>query len=151
MIHADVRAALFAALACASLAPASSRAQPERGYPVFPVVFFPPTAPIYGAAIEERAPNAARIVGGRRMVAPGGMADFVCDSLYPALSTRLFALDLSPALEARLHAYRSKRLQEINALLNIFVTLHEQPGEEQERLLREFAIRHVPEGAGHTS
>jgi hypothetical protein len=78
------------------------------------------------------------------MVAPVGMADFVCDSLYPALSTRLFALDLNPALEARLHAYRAKRLLEVNALLNLFVTLQNQPGEEQERQLREFAQTQTP-------
>ena len=116
----------------------------ERGYPVFPVAFFPPTAPIYGAAIEDRPTSSARIIGGRRLLAPDGLADFVCDPFYPALSTRLFALDLSPALEARLHGYRSKRLSQVNALLNQFVDLHDQPPEVQEQRLRAFAETQTP-------
>src|SRR5688572_4745133 len=132
-----------AALACGSFASAG-RAQPERGYPVFPVVFFPPTAPIYGAAIDDQQANGARIVGGRRMTAPGGIADFVCDPFYPGLSTRLFALDLHAELEARLQGYRARRLQEVNALLNLFVTLHDQPGDVQEQQLREFALTQTP-------
>ena len=118
--------------------------EPERGYPVFPVVFFPPSTPIYGAVIPDRAANSARIIGGRRLLAPDGMADFVCDSFYPALSTRLFALDLSSTLESRLQAYRSKRLLQVNALLNQFVTLHDQPADMQEERLREFAQSQTP-------
>jgi hypothetical protein len=128
----------------ASVAPALNASEPESGYPVFPVVFFPPSAPIYGAAIADRTENAARIIGGRRLVAPGGMADFVSDSFYPALSTRLFALDLNSNLESRLHAYRAKRLFEVNALLNQFVALHDQPPDVQEQQLREFAHSQTP-------
>jgi hypothetical protein len=72
------------------------------------------------------------------------MADFVCDSFYPALSTRLFALDLKPALESRLQAYRANRLFQVNALLNQFVTLHDQPADVQERQLQEFAQTQTP-------
>src|SRR5688572_9683454 len=131
-------------MVCASVAPALNASEPESGYPVFPVVFFPPSAPIYGGEIADRTENAARIIGGRRLVAPGGMADFVSDSFYPALSTRLFALDLNSSLESRLHAYRAKRLFEVNALLNQFVTLHDQPPEVQEQQLREFAQAQTP-------
>ncbi|MGH7946920.1 MAG: hypothetical protein ACREH8_24470 [Opitutaceae bacterium] len=127
------------------IASAQAATEPERGYPVFPVVFFPPAAPIYGAAIEERAANSARIIGGRRLLAPDGMADFVCEPFYPALSTRLFALDVSAALESRLHAYRSKRLQQVNALLNQFVALHNLPPDQQEQRLREFALTQTPQ------
>jgi hypothetical protein len=133
-----------ALVAWANIARPASASESERGYPVFPVVFFPPTAPIYGAKIDDRNASAARVVGGRRLFAPGGMADFVCDPFYPALSTRLFALDLSPALESRLHAYRSKRLLQVNALLNQFVTLHNQTVAGQEQQLREFAQIQTP-------
>jgi hypothetical protein len=131
-------------LVSAVLANVVTASDSERGYPVFPVVFFPPTAPIYGAAIADRPANAARIIGGRRLLAPDGMADFVCDAFYPALSTRLFALDLSPALESRLQAYRSKRLSEVNALLNQFVDLHDQPRQVQDERLRGFAAIQTP-------
>jgi hypothetical protein len=61
---------LASVLASTSVAPALNGSEPERGYPVFPVVFFPPSTPIYGAAISDRAANAARIIGGRRLLAP---------------------------------------------------------------------------------
>ena len=132
-------------VALAALSPASAASEPERGYPVFPVVFFPPTPPIYGAPIEEPTGPAARDIGGRRLNAPDGIADFVCDSFYPALATRLFALDLSPQLDARLQAYHARRLQAVNALLNQLVTVHAAPSDEAERLLRAFAATQSPE------
>jgi hypothetical protein len=125
-------------------APRVNASEPERGYPVFPVVFFPPTPPIYGAKIEDHSEHAARIIGGRRLQAPEGLADFVCDPFYPALGTRLFALDLSPQLESRLQAYRAKRLHEVNALLNQLVTLHDAPADQVEQQLREFAELQSP-------
>lgn len=129
--------------AWASRAPAQFDAQ--GGYVTrVPAVFFPPHAPIYGAAIAEGHSSAARLIGGRRLVAPDGMADFVCDPFYPALSTRLFQLELNAGLEARLQGYRAKRLDQVNALLNQFVTLHDLPPETQEQQLREFAQTQTP-------
>src|SRR5437868_2973124 len=70
------------------------------------VVFFPPAPPIYGAAIESRPLNGARWIAGRRLSVPDGMAEFVCEDFYPALSTRLFVPELAPKLEKRLQLYR---------------------------------------------
>ena len=135
-------------LACAGVgvSPGPTRAdpEPERGYPVFPVVFFPPAAPVYGAKIADEHATAARIIGGRRLRAPEGLADFVADPFYPQLGTRLFALDVSAVTEARLEAYRTQRLAEVNALLNQFVSLHDQPAVEQLRVWREFARTQTP-------
>lgn len=117
---------------------------PRDSVPTVAAVFFPPTSPIYGAAIAERHATAARLLQGRRLVAPDGLADFVCDPFYPALSTRLFLLDLNAKLEARLHGYRARRLEQVNALLNQFVALHDLPEEVQEQQLREFARAQTP-------
>jgi hypothetical protein len=76
---------------------------------------------------------------------PDGMADFVGEYFYPALSTRLFVPELSPKLEARIHTYRSKRLQQVTLLLNQFVELHDAPPAECERALRTFAATQAPQ------
>jgi hypothetical protein len=113
--------------------------------PLPPVVFFPPHTPVYGAPIEERSSSAARIVNGRRLLAPDGMADFAGDHFYPQLSTRLVMGVLSRELESRLHAYRSQRQQQVTELLNQFVILHDQPPEAWENHLREFARAQSPQ------
>lgn len=109
------------------------------------VVFFPPATPIYGAAIEERPSTGARIYGGRRLYAPDGLADFAGEHFYPALSTRLYLLELPAKLEARVHAYRAKRWEQVNALLNQFVIAHDLAPEERELRLRDFARAQAPE------
>lgn len=131
---------------CLAGAACSVRAQSDDGYEPArtPVVFFPPGTPIYGAVIEAQHPTAARIVNGRRLVAPGGMADFAGENFYPALSTRLFLLDLKPALESRLQAYRAQRWHEVNALLNQFVILYNATEEEREQHLQDFAREQSP-------
>jgi hypothetical protein len=144
MWYRTLVALLGSMLALPGVRPEIAASEPETGYPVFPGAFFPPTAPIYGAAIEDRPGNAARIIGGRRLHAPDGLADFVCDSFYPALGTRLYALDLGADLESRLHDYRAKRLVQVNALLNQFVTLHDSPADELEQRLRQFAETQTP-------
>jgi hypothetical protein len=128
--------ALFLGFLCVTYAQGDGSYSPP---PFPPVVFFPPNTPVYGAAIEERASSAARIVNGRRLIVPDGMSDFAGDHFYPQLSTRLILGVLSRELEARLHAYRSQRWQRITELLDQFVVLHDQPPEAWESHLREFA------------
>ena len=60
------------------------------------------------------------------------------------LATRLFCGTLSARLESRVQAYRSKRLAQINALLNQFVAVHESE-EERVRDLQAFAEKQTPE------
>lgn len=125
------------------------RGQSDDGYGYepakTPVVFFPPGTPIYGAAIESQHPSAARILNGRRLVAPGGMADFAGEHFYPALSTRLYLLELSSSLESRIQSYRARRWHEVSALLDRFVVLHDATAEERERQLRDFAREQSPQ------
>ena len=109
-----------------------------------PVVFFPPVPPIYGVPIDDRPERGARIYQGVRLLPPDGMADFVGEAFYPALSTRLFVPALPGTLESRLEAYRSRRQQQLNALFDQFVTLHAATPEARERELRTFAVTQSP-------
>jgi hypothetical protein len=123
---------------CLWLALSLVRAQPHE--PFMPgVVYFPPNTPVYGAAIADRPSSTARIVNGRRLLVPDGMADFVGDHFYPQLSTRLILRQLSPALEARIQTYRSQRLLQVTELLNQFIAMHDQADEAWEAQLRDFA------------
>jgi hypothetical protein len=109
------------------------------------VVFFPPTPPIYGAAIPDQPALAPRLFGNRRMSPPDGLAVFVCDVFYPPLSTRLFVPELNSTLEVRLHLYREKRLRQIQALLNEFVALNDATPEVWEQQLHGFAAGQTPQ------
>ena len=129
---------------CLALLPLAGHAQSSSSS-LPPVVFFPPNTPIYGAAIDERPGSGALIVNGRRLLAPDGMSDFAGDFFYPQLSTRLMLRELSPALEARLQTYRSQRLQQVTALLNQFISMHDQADEAWESQLREFARTQSPQ------
>jgi hypothetical protein len=79
------------------------------------------------------------------MTAPDGMADFVSESFYPALSTRLYAPVLSRKLETALEEYRTKRRVQINALLDQLVALHDAAPSTRERELRAFAAAQTPQ------
>ena len=124
------------------LTPGLGRSQSDQNLPR--IVFFPPATPVYGAPIEERPSTAPRIVQGRRLLVPDGMADFAGEHFYPQLSTRLMLRELRPALEARLHAYRSQRLLQVTELLNQFIALHDAADEAREAQLREFARTQSP-------
>jgi hypothetical protein len=110
------------------------------------VVFFPPFPPVYGAPIEV-SPGASgtRLLGGRRLSPPDGLANFVAEDFYPALSTRLFVPELKKEIEVRVHQYRAQRLNLVTDLLNQFVTLHQQSADERERQLRAFAETQTPQ------
>lgn len=123
----------------------AQRDQDGERWEFVPVAFFPPTPPIYGAAIENRPPGSARVFGGRRLTSPDGMADFISESFYPALSTRLFAPVLSSKLETALEDYRTKRRIQINALLDQLVALHDASPSIRERELRSFADIQTPQ------
>jgi hypothetical protein len=79
-----------------------------------PVVFFPPLVPTLGGRLYD-----ARLPGrynGLNLAPPEGLADFVCESFYPALGTRLYRPGLSRTLQERLDAYRATRTTLVNAL-----------------------------------
>jgi hypothetical protein len=122
-----------------------ARAQTGKLPFLAPIVFFPPTPPVFGAAIPDQPPGRLPFYRGIELLPPDGMADFVGEYFYPALATRLFVPELNPKLEARLHTYRSKRLQQVTSLLNQFVGLHDAPPETCERELRTFAATQTPQ------
>jgi hypothetical protein len=109
-----------------------------------PVVFFPPTPPVYGASIDGEPAGTSRLYFGRRLTAPDGLADFGGEIFFPPLSTRLHALALSAKLEARLHAYRARRNELVNALLDQCTLLHDATPEKREEALRAFAAEQTP-------
>lgn len=104
-----------------------------------PVVFFPPPPPVYGTPIEDRPLSSARFWRGRRVTAPDGLAEFVAEDFYPALSTRLYALELDPGVETRLRDYRARRQQLLGALLDQFVVVHAAAPAEREKAWRALA------------
>lgn len=109
------------------------------------VVFFPPTTPIYGSAIEGSTRNRVRSWGGRSLTAPDGLADFVGEAFYPALGTRLAVPELAARLETRLQLYRTQRDEQVNALLNQLVVLRDAPAATREQELRSFAEIQTPQ------
>lgn len=108
--------------AFAALVAAAEPLEPDLGVPV---VFFPPEPPVYGARIAEQPAKTRHVFHGQGVNPPGGMADFAGDSLYPSLATRLFAGTLHRELEAKLEAYRRRRNELLNPLLDRLVILQE--------------------------
>ncbi|MBL9200974.1 MAG: hypothetical protein JNL39_10735 [Opitutaceae bacterium] len=94
------------------------RAQFWSDTPFARVAFFPPGAPVFGAPLPPRPSQRPLWIDDRPLTAPDGLATFVAETFYPALSTRLFNLKLDKKIEARLHAYRTARDRELNALLD---------------------------------
>ncbi len=119
-------------------------AQEEESSFLEPVVFFPPTPPIIGAPIANQATGYPRSIHGRRMTPPDGMAAFVAEPFYPALSTRLFVPKLSKSIEVRLHAYRTSRDQETSLLLNQLGPNDAATDSIDEAALRAFAAEQTP-------
>lgn len=110
----------------------------------FPVVFFPPEPPVYGAYIDQRPAATRWLFNGRRLTPPDGLAEFVGEILYPPLSTRLYSAKLSRPLEARIDRYRGRRNALVNALLEQCLTLHDASEEARVEGLRAFAALQTP-------
>ena len=123
---------------------AASGDYPDDAAVRFPTVFFPPVPPIYGARIEDHPAGSTRFAGGHRIPAPGGLADFAGDLIYPPLSTRLYAGVLSRSLETRIEQYRARRNGLVNALLDHCATLHAAPDDARERGFRALAAEQTP-------
>lgn len=139
------QALLAAALLGAPSAAPGAPDDPADAAPIrLPVVFFPPTAPVYGSRISPEAAGTSRLYFGRRLTAPDGLADFVGEWFFPPLSTRLHALALASKLEARIQQYRSRRNGLVNALLDQCTTLHDATPETREQALRAFAQEQTP-------
>lgn len=143
------RAHIFAWIFC-GLLPWAGVARGQVGLvdvfrPLPPFVFFPPTPPVYGAKIENAPAGQSRRVGGQRLLAPDGLADFVSDSFFPALSTRLHGAELSRGLETRIRTYQARRLQQASSLLDQFLNQPDVSADTRERELRTFAAIQSPQ------
>jgi hypothetical protein len=125
-------------------APTIPRSLPDEPTVVYPVVFFPPLPPVYGARIRDKQVETRLRVRGLRLTPPEGLADFAGDFLYPALSHRLHVQSLTRGLEQRLEDYRLRRSALVNELLNRCVALHDADDETRERELRRFAAVQTP-------
>lgn len=121
----------------------SSRAATDAGGQRLhaPVVFFPPAVPASGEIIED---HAQPTLGRMSLRAPVELADYVNESFYPALSTRLLAGSLGSKLTARLDAYHATRGTLIYELADQLVALHNADDETREMELRAFAAQQSP-------
>ncbi len=125
--------------------PAAVRAAPsaEPG-PGFPVAFFPPAPPVYGARIADRPTGTPWLFNGRRLLPPGGLGDFVGETFYPPLSSHLYAGTLSRELETRIEQYRAHRNRLVNELLDQAVLLQAAAEAAREQGWRQFAAHQTP-------
>lgn len=104
-------------------------------------VWFPPSVPVSGEAIADPGrPRSAR----ERLEPPSGLADFVNESFYPALSSRLDLASLSKELETRLDTYRERRGALVNELADQLVALQGSDRETRRIQLETFAAQQTP-------
>ncbi|WP_414660983.1 hypothetical protein [Horticoccus sp. 23ND18S-11] len=106
-----------------------------------PMFCFPPGVPVSGERIAE-TPASARMKGA--VEPPEELADFVGESFYPALGSRLLGGSLGAALQSRLDAYRSARSALVNELADELVALSGVDEAAREAVLRSLAERQNP-------
>jgi hypothetical protein len=105
-------------------------------------VCFPPAAPVFGDAIPD---GGLPLRQGQFVWSPPELlADYVNETFYPPLSTRLIARSLSPRLEARLEAYRVRRSTLLGELADQMLTLQGAEAATRESELRAFAAQQNP-------
>lgn len=102
------------------------------------VAFFPPTAPIFGAAVTDAL--AARPINSSALKAPDSLAEFVNEYFYPALGSRMAGNTLSTKLRNRVDAYATTRTALSNELLDRLASLRAADSATRARELRAFAL-----------
>jgi hypothetical protein len=114
----------------------------DSGPGFFPplVVWFPPAVPVSGEAIPHE-PTLTR--ANARLEPPSGLADFVSEYFYPALSTRLNSR-LPGDLADKLDAYRARRGRLLNELADQLVGLYGADDETKLAELQAFAAQQSP-------
>src|SRR5688572_13582892 len=104
-------------------------------------VWFPPLVPVSG----EPIPDASRVTReNARLEPPEGLADFVNESFFPALSTRLQTRSLTSEMRRRLDGYRGRRSSLFNELADQLVASHGTDDETRRTELQKFATQHSP-------
>lgn len=104
-------------------------------------VFFPPSAPRYGAALTS---GRNLPVGDRSSEPPETLGDYVGEFFYPALSTRLTGGRLDKKLDRQLAVYRANRAGLLNELQNELVVVQAADPATRESELRAFAALQTP-------
>jgi hypothetical protein len=122
--------------------PAASAAETVRLLGDRQAVCFPPGIPAFGERIAEYA--ATPRSGSFQWKAPEELADYVNESFYPALSTRMLAGSLSGRLLARVEAYREKRNALVFELADLLVASQGEGDAAQEAALRAAAETQNP-------
>ena len=110
--------------------------------PAGSVTFFPPLPPILGAAVTTRF--FIYPLNGQAVPAPEKLADYVNEDFYPALGTRLATGNLDGKLDERIEAYRTRRTDLVNRLLEQIELTKSADPEAQERTLTAFASTQTP-------
>lgn len=132
----------LASIAIAFATGVAGGAEPDRWPLLRPPMFcFPPGVPVSGERIAE-SPATPRLKGA--VAPPEELADFVGESFYPALGSRLLGGSLGTALRSRLDAYRSARSALVNELADELVALSGADEAAREAALRSLAERQNP-------
>ena len=113
-----------------------------RSHTAIRIVFFPPTAPVFGSPISDALPS--RPFNTQALKAPDVLADFVNEYFYPALGTRLAENSFNSKLRVQLDAYNSHRIALLNELLAKLNLLQGEDAAACESGLREFAGIQTP-------
>ena len=118
------------------------RSFPGQSNPSLRVTFFPPTAPIYGAAIADRQPNPG--FNHLPVVTPETLPDYVNEFFYPALGTRIVEDTLPKNFPARLDSFADARTALLDDLKEQLRLAAAADAATSERDLRTFAVFQQP-------
>ena len=105
-------------------------------------IFFPPAPPHVAGAVPDLASPA--LFQGHTLSAPPRLTEYVGETFYPALGTRLFDGSLSAKLENRLAAYRQTRNELVGELTRQLHALATARAAAREQALRSFAATQTP-------
>lgn len=104
------------------------------------ITYFPPTPPLYGGTLPE-LPAGITVFNGRRLDAPDELADFVGETFYPVLSSRLAEGKLGKKIDARLNAYRTARVRLLDDLMDKLLELQTVSKTDRAHALRRFSAQ----------
>jgi hypothetical protein len=137
---------LFCRLFAAGLALLAMAARAQEGgfeapsFSDYLVLYFPPPPPPYGAKISDPPRRTSRL-NGKDLSAPEDMAEFVGETFYSPLGSRLLQEKVGKKMEARLDAYRMHRGALLDELSGELFRLRTASKAEREQALQTLAPR----------
>lgn len=102
------------------------------------VMYFPPPPPPYGSKIPEPRRGSSRL-NGKDLRAPEDMAEFVGETFYSALGSRLLQAKVGKKMDARLDTYRTHRGALLDELVGELFRLRTASKAERDEALQAFA------------